>query len=61
LLWGFGQNYELIRHLAVTTGTVQIELKKELQGDGQKHLRLVRESSDQKFKDMPFWIDCYER
>ena len=58
---GSGTNFDVIRHLCVTTGTVQLEMKKEFTGDGVKHLRVVRQSIENKLKDMPFWLDGYER
>jgi len=61
LYFGSGSAFDLVRHICVTTGTIQIDVNKEYIGDGVKHFRLVRESMEAHLKEMPFWFDAYEK
>jgi hypothetical protein len=61
LLWGSGNSFDTVRVICLTTGTQQIVLKKDFQGDGVKFLRMQRENTENQAKEMPFWIEAYER
>lgn len=51
----------LLRAICLTTGTYQIEMNVELTGDGVKFVRIQRENTESGAKEMPFWMDAYER
>lgn len=60
LQWGSGSTFQTIRVLSLTGDTKEIEFKKELEGDGTKHLRVSVQNSSPTSKKMAFWIEANE-
>lgn len=51
---------ELIRVLCETTGTTDIPVNKEFQGDGVKFLSVERENAENSDKPITVWIEAYD-
>lgn len=61
LLFGAGETFETVRVICLTTGTFEMPLEKDLVGDGVKFVRLQRVNTENQPKEMPLWLEAYEK
>jgi hypothetical protein len=61
LLFGSGASFETVRVICLTTGTQDLSLEKDLVGDGTKFVRIQRENTENQPKEMPVWLEAFEK
>ncbi len=60
LQWGSGTSFQTIRVLSLTGDTKELDFKKELKGNGTKHVRVKVQNSSAVEKAMAFWVEANE-
>lgn len=62
LQWGSAGNWETLRILSISGDTKDLEMGKEVTGDGVNRIRLIRQNkSSTNARELPVWIDAYSR
>ena len=62
LQWGSPGNWETIRLISLTGNTIELDVGQEIEGDGNKYVRLIRQNrSSSNDRELPVWIKAYSR